>query len=61
MTTTTEDVITHCDSCKCGEFVDCMENLCSCTVCACRVDAEGVSDITLFALRAWKLVYGEKG
>ena len=56
--TTNEDVITHCESCKCGEFVDCMESLCRCAECACEADAEGVVDVTNMALRFWQIKYG---
>ena len=58
MTTTNEDVTVHCDRCRCGDSVDCMESLCRCAECACEADADGVEDITRFALRMWKLVYG---
>ena len=56
--TTTEDVTIRCDSCKCGDSVDCMESLCRCGQCSCEADADGVEDVTRFALRMWKLIYG---
>ena len=66
MTTTTEDVITHCDSgASAASSMDCMENPCvvAQSAGACRtLTQRALDDITLFALAdAWKLVYGEKG
>ena len=37
--TTTEDVITHCDRCKCDDSIHCLASLCRCAQCSCDVDA----------------------
>ena len=57
---TTEDVITHCDSCKCGDSFDCLESLCKCDECSCEVEAEDVSEMTSMALRFLQIKYGGK-
>ena len=61
MTTLNEDVTIHCDACKCGDSVDCMESLCRCSECGCEADGEAAEDMARYAFRAWKLVYGDKG